>query len=174
MNTSWKLWLDEFRQLDNRFHVNGEELEGVSAHRYSFLRNVIEAGLGTKQALQEDNRRREPRIPVSIPAEIEWEDDSWSAFTVNVSWGGVQVDDPPPIEVGRKVKIRLVMEREGMEFYAGAEVVWKADNVMGIAFSDAPPKQLQALGEILHTFIRERLIKNLGQVVFEGRETYAL
>lgn len=174
MNTSWKLWLDEFRQLDNRFHVNGEELEGVSAHRYSFLRNVIEAGLGTKQTLQEDNRRREPRIPVSIPAEIEWEDSSWSAFTVNVSWGGVQIDDPPPLERGQKLKIRLVMEREGMEFYTEGRVVWKDSQSMGIAFSEPPPEQLQALGDILHAFIRERLIKNLGRMAFEGRSSCAL
>jgi len=173
VNSSWKLWLDEFRQLDNRLHVDGEELEGADAHRYSFLRNVIEAGLGTKHTLQEDNRRREPRIPISIPAEIEWEDTTWSAFTVNVSWGGVMIDDPPPLERGRKVKVRLVMEREGMEFYTEGRVAWKDSQSMGITFSDPPPDQLKALGDILHAFIRERLVKKLGRAAFEEQGGYA-
>jgi len=168
MSSSWKLWFEEFRELDRRLHVNGEDLEAESLHRYSFLRNVLEAGMGTKGTLQEDNQRKEPRIPICIPVEVEWPGGRWDAFTLNVSWGGILIDDPAPIEAGESVQLKMVIEREGMEFITKGEAIWESRQGMGIAFKDSPGDQLSALAKILHVFMQERLIKKLGREVFEG------
>jgi len=162
MKVSWKLWLDEFVELDKRMHVEGEDLEGGPAHRYSFLKNVIEAGLGIKNTLQEDNQRTEPRIPICIPVEMSWEGGEWDAFTVNISWGGFMIDEPAPLELGDCLKLKLVMEREGVEFLAEGEVVWVDSEGMGIAFREHEQDQLPALADILHEFIHERMKENLG------------
>ena len=126
-------------------------------HQHEYLRNLLEAALGTKSTLQEDNRRSDPRIPIALPVTLKWEGGESEAFTVDLSWGGMRVDEaPPPPEIAR-LDVHLVMEREGMEFKASGKIAWRCEDGMGIQFEKLAPEQKHSMGEIMSKMIVERL-----------------
>lgn len=161
--TTWRVWLEEFISLDTRMHVEGEPLSVREEHQYEYLKNILEAALGTKTTLMEDNRRAEPRIPVALPISLVWHNGEAEAFTVNLSWSGVLVDEdvlPPDVS---KVKAKIVMEREGKEFEADCKVVWRSEEGMGLAFEELSTDQKRTLSYILTKMLEERVNENLFQ-----------
>jgi hypothetical protein len=144
-------------------HVEGEPLSVREEHQYEYLKNILEAALGTKTTLMEDNRRAEPRIPVALPISLVWHNGEAEAFTVNLSWSGVLVDEdvlPPDVS---KVKAKIVMEREGKEFEADCKVVWRSEEGMGLAFEELSTDQKRTLSYILTKMLEERVNENLFQ-----------
>ena len=154
---AWELWLKEFISLDRRRHGEGEPLNVREEHQHEYLRNLLEAALGTKATLQEDNRRADPRIPIALPVSLSWEGGQSGAFTVNLSWGGAHIDEaglPPEI---RHVIVRIVMEREGMDFEASGRIAWRSNDGMGIQFEELTAAQKHAMGELLSKMLVERI-----------------
>mgnify|MGYP005831825879 CR=1 FL=1 len=161
--TTWRIWLDEFISLDRRMHVEGEPLSVREEHQYEYLKNILEAALGTKNTLMEDNRRTEPRIPVALPVSLSWENGDAEAFTVNLSWSGVLIDEDVIPKNVSKVKAKIVMEREGKEFEADCKIVWRSEDGTGLAFEELAIEQKYTLSYILTTMLEERVNQNLFQ-----------
>lgn len=171
---AWELWLKEFISLDRRWHGEGKPLTVREEHQHEYLRNLLEAALGTKSTLQEDNRRSDPRIPIALPVMLSWENGQSEAFTIDLSWGGMHVDEASlPSEIAN-MKVRLVMEREGVDFEAAGRIAWRSEDGMGIQFEKLTEEQKHAMGEILSKMIVERLeellIVKLGK---DGRDIRA-
>lgn len=125
--------------------------------QHEYLRNLLAAALGTKSTLQEDNRRTDPRIPIALPVYLSWEGGQSEVFTVNLSWGGMHVDEAPLHPDIKHIKVRIVMEREGMEFEATGMIIWRGAEGMGIQFDKLTQEQKNAMGEILNKMLAERL-----------------
>lgn len=161
--TTWRVWLDEFISLDKRMHVEGEPLSVREEHQYEYLKNILEAALGTKSTLMEDNRRAEPRIPVALPIALFWENGEGEAFTVNLSWSGVFVDEDVVPQDVQRVKAKIVMEREDKEFEADCKIIWRSEEGMGLAFEELSIEQKRALSYILTKMLEERVNENILQ-----------
>ncbi len=103
----WKKWIDEFRQLVDKLDSGDASLPPSESHRINYLRNLLEAGLGTKSVLSEDNRRSGLRVPCEIPAEVRSRGETRRAVVYNISLGGMFISMEPLPEPGEDVEVEI-------------------------------------------------------------------
>jgi len=125
----WENWLKEYCSLVEKTICGEESLSSQDSNHLNYLRNILEAGLGTKTTLSEDNQRTDLRIPLETPVILKTEEKEWRGLTVNISiWGMfVSLPDPPPIGV----KGQVLLDANGRSACVNCEVKWATGKPLG-------------------------------------------
>lgn len=120
----WKKWIDEYRRLIEKLYSTDASLPPTESHRLNYLRNLLEAGLGTKSVLSEDNRRSDLRVPCEFPAQVRLRNGkSLEAQVRNISPWGVFISLDPLPEVGETIEIEI-QTPEGNKIIRPGRVKW--------------------------------------------------
>ena len=145
MSRSWKIWIDEYRALHEK-RLSGVELTGGERSHYQYLKNLLEAGLGTKGTVSEDCRRDQIRVPSHLKAKIikPFEAD---ATAENISEGGLlfSMDHDVP-DVGAEVEFILDTAGKTEPLKFSGVVQWgktPPNAKLGVKF-DEPTDELKA------------------------------
>jgi len=107
-------------------------------------------------------RRKHPRIPLSLPTEYYPEGNIRSrlCYTINIGEGGVQLCMPEKLEIGQRLKMEVFyyFDYELTRFIATGEVVWaekssdsSTEYQGALEFVDLSPRDF----EKLRTFLRK-------------------
>jgi uncharacterized protein (TIGR02266 family) len=108
----------------------------------------------------QDNRRNEPRLPISLSASLQDIDSTLSATVLNISSGGVFVRCANPPKKWTNVTMELNPEDGSQPIKASGVVVWVIDEKKaqpelgvfagaGIQFTNLSAKDLERLNIII-------------------------
>jgi Tfp pilus assembly protein PilZ len=103
----WEKWIEEYRALVDKLDLSDESLPPQQANRLNYLRNLLEAGLGTKTTLSEDNRRSHLRIPVKLSLRCKTNEEESNAYTLDIGIKGMFICAPKSPPPGSRVTIFL-------------------------------------------------------------------
>lgn len=97
-------------------------------------------------------RRRHPRVPISVRVRIEYTGKEFSADSSNVSAGGMFVECSQKLPIGTKVLVRFTVPMIAKyPFHAEGEVVWAAKGEhsgLAIRFTDISEDDGALLAEL--------------------------
>lgn len=122
MIKGWEKWIEEYRTLVDKLDLSDESLPPQQANRLNYLRNLLEAGLGTKTTLSEDNRRSHLRIPLKLPLRCKTNEEEFNAYTLDIGIKGMFICTPKSPPPGSRVTIFL--EHNGEKTALSAIVKW--------------------------------------------------
>jgi len=77
------------------------------------------------------NRRTSVRVVLSIPVAYHWENTLATAFTLNLSKGGLGVRTMSPLNTGTKIRVRFRLPGSDHDIEADSRVVW-SDHLVGM------------------------------------------
>lgn len=118
----WEKWIEEYRTLVDKIDLSVESLPPQQASRLNYLKNLLEAGLGTKTTLSEDNRRSHLRIPVKLPLKYKTNEEEFNAYTLDIGIKGMFICTPkshPPAS-----KVTIFLETNYEKIVLSAIVKW--------------------------------------------------
>lgn len=107
MIKGWEKWIEEYRALINKLEFRDESLSPQEAGRLNYIRNLLEAGLGTKTTLSEDNRRTHLRVPVKLPIKFKTADGEFDAYTWDIGIKGMFICTNQTVLVGSHLEVSL-------------------------------------------------------------------
>jgi CheY-like chemotaxis protein len=101
-----------------------------------------------------DDRRREPRRPLSVEVKVVSDPDGRTGELVNISRGGVQVDFPEPLTPGERMRVAFHVPRAGAEplelecrvqWWSGSAARGVAHGLAFVELSESAARQLEDL-----------------------------
>jgi|WetSurMetagenome_2_1015567.scaffolds.fasta_scaffold288066_2 uncharacterized protein (TIGR02266 family) len=107
-----------------------------------------------------EDRRQDPRIDVEVEVEIHYRtlQEFVTAYTRNISGGGVFIRTPKPHELNQKVRLRFTLPGVDHRFDIPGMVVWVNSSPqsafpagMGVKFVNVPP----ADAELIKRFVKK-------------------
>ena len=164
---AWENWINEYITTVEKTLNDESSLSPKEAGRLSYLRNLLEAGLGTKTTISEDNRRLELRIPTKVEVTLSSAEKEWRGTTVNISvWGMyIEIEDPPPM--GSKVDVQIGTGEQVTVM--SSEVMWSANRKrgnlppgVGIRLDSIKSETHAIYRAFCHRKLKDRLYENLG------------
>ncbi len=128
------------------------------------------SGDGTRPKPSPQDRRRHPRFPVDectvvlqrsgIIATIGLRKENIARDLLDLSEGGMRVRTAERLEIGAKVRIRLVLTRYSDEIEAWGEVRWTAtpplhpsEHTAGIKFTKIDPRHARKIANMKNWFL---------------------
>lgn len=123
MIKGWEKWIEEYRALIDKVDFSEESLPPQEANRLNYLRNLLEAGLGTKTTLSEDNRRTHLRIPIKLPVRCNTRDGEIKGYTLDIGIKGMFICAPKSPPPGSRLEISLESDEEKITL--SGMVKWK-------------------------------------------------
>lgn len=105
-----------------------------------------------KSTLDRD-RRKQPRVVVSIAVDIETEHNFYASKTRDISTGGLFVETDAPLAIGAQLVLRMRLRQK--HFLTLAEVMWQLVDEserpvgVGVRFVDAPRSMRSAIDEFV-------------------------
>ena len=106
-----------------------------------------------------EERRQDPRIDVEVEIEIHYRtlQEFVTAYTRNISGGGVFIRTPQPHELNQRVRLRFTLPGVDRQFDIPGMVVWVNSSPqsafpagMGVKFADLTP----ADAELIKNFVK--------------------
>jgi len=115
-----------------------------------YLKNLLEAGIGAKTTLSEDNRRLSVRVPCQKEISVRINDATIKSIMYNISTGGIFIacDIVPPL--GESLAIELEGFK-GEQITRTGFVKWIAEKGSSIGPFELPP----GIGAQLHPLSKE-------------------
>lgn len=163
MKRSWTTWIGEYRELNAKLD-SGDELSIAEQSHRQYLKNLLEAGLGTKATLGEDCRRNQLRVPCSLNIEIT-EPFEVSAAVTNISEGGMLLEfDHDTPEMASEINIRVVAEVISEPIECGAIVQWiksEPKPTIGVQFVNLSEKGKNDLTTLFYHLLEEAIKTNV-------------
>lgn len=162
---AWENWINEYITTVEKTLNYEASLSSIEAGRLSYLRNLLEAGLGTKTTISEDNRRLELRIPARVEVTLSSAEKEWRGTTLNISVWGMYVEllDPPPM--GSKVDVQIGTGEKVTVM--SSEVMWSSNQKRG----NLPPGagiRLDSVESETHAIYREFCHQKLKDCIYEN------
>jgi len=164
----WKKWIDEFRRLTDKLACSDASLPPSESHRLNYLRNLLEAGLGTKSVLSEDNRRSGLRVPCSFPAQVRLEGKTQEAIVRDISPGGMFLTLDPLPRTGETIEIEI-QSPDGTRILRPGRVIWvreterehgdkKLSPGAGVILDALPFEQEKAYRELFYSSLEKGIL----------------
>lgn len=102
-------------------------------------------------------RREEPRVEAEIEVRYRTAQEFLSAYSLNISGGGIFVRTPDPLPLNRVVRLRFMLPGISHRFEVNGMVVWSnpgssrssLPSGMGIKLMDLDPRSKQILAEFI-------------------------
>ena len=162
----WENWLNEYQSLVEKATGGEDSIPPHDSNRLCYLRNLLEAGLGTKTTLSEDNQRLELRIPLDIPVTIRVNDKEWQGRTVNVSIWGMFVSLAGAPASGSKGQVVIIAS--GSELCLSCEILWVRSQPQGplppgagLRITSPERNQHNTYREFCQKTLREAILKKV-------------
>ena len=104
---------------------------------------------------------REPRAPVAFEVHYQTREAFLSAYSFNLSGGGLFLCTPEPLPVGERLRVRFTLPAGDNPFEATAQVAWlseaRLDNPyppgMGVQFLELPLEARDAIAALITAYL---------------------
>ncbi|GEM_PF-2111982 len=164
----WRNWIAEYESLQDKRDRSDLSLPPDETHRLNHLRNLLEAGMGTKTMLSEDNRRFDLRVPCQIEASIKTDDTTFIGTMHNISTGGIFISCDQSLSHAQQLTIDI----EGIDgkiISRTGKVKWVSDKETnedaghlppgaGVRLNPAPAEQDHAFRELVYALLTEKIL----------------
>lgn len=97
----------------------------------------------------DDNKRRQPRIPVELWIEVSSEGELYFQRASNLSIGGAYFTQTFPLPVGTKVDLKFELPGQSGEIACKGEIVTAQDLGMGVRFQGLGPGDLKRIEDLI-------------------------